>query len=232
MRGEAPAYGQPTSIVWADRVYSNKRDLATWLRARGASYEAWAARHPAPAAVLDGRRARELTSAPSRSADSRQPVLAMGVVLASMLGLLALTVVLRERLPRVTLARSVRTAPRRAQPRVRDGTAKPASLSVSKALAAEGSPSEWHESSAGLARRVGWPSGGATIARLMDASQAVAHRARVGFERRFTRSAAGVEYEMLLARGSLRRHASDIALYAASVLLAIVIGASLALYLN
>jgi hypothetical protein len=228
MRREAPAYGQPTSIVWADRVYSNKHDLATWLRARGASYETWAARHPAPAAVLDGRRARKLASAPPRSADSRQPVLAMGVLLASMLGLLALTMVLREWLPRVTLARSVRAAPRRAQPRVPDGTAEPASPSVSKALVAEGSPS----GSVGFAGRVGWSSGGATIARLVDASRAVAHHARVGFERRFRRSAATVEYESLLARTSLRRYASDIALYAASVLLAVVIGASLALYLN
>jgi hypothetical protein len=40
------------------------------------------------------------------------------------------------------------------------------------------------------------------------------------------------EYNAILARGALRRRAPDIALYVTSVLLAVVIGASLALYLN
>jgi hypothetical protein len=213
VRGDAPVYRQPTSIVWADRVYSNKHDLDAWLRSRGASYATWAARHPGTAAVLEGRRARKLAkgqaparsrrlvSASPRSADSSQPVLAIGLVVASTLGLLALTVMLRDRLPRLALARSARAGPRRTQ---------------------------W----AGFARRVALPSWGATIARLVDSSRSASHHARAGLERRVTQSAAAVGQDSLLARKSLRRHAPDIALYVTSVLLAVVVGASLALYLN
>jgi hypothetical protein len=213
VRGEVPVSGQPTSIVWADRVHSNKHDLDAWLRSRGASYATWAARHPATAEILEGPRARTLArgrapagsrrvaSAPPRSADSRQPVVAIGLVVASTLGLLALTVMLRDRLPRVALARSALAGPRR---------------------------TEW----AGFARRVALPSWGATMARLVDSSRSASHHVRTGFERRVTQSAAAVGQESLLARKSLRRHAPDIALYVTSVLLAVVVGTSLALYLD
>jgi hypothetical protein len=35
-----------TSVVWAQRVFTNRRELAVWLRHRGARYDRWAHRHP------------------------------------------------------------------------------------------------------------------------------------------------------------------------------------------
>jgi hypothetical protein len=34
------------AVVWADRVFTSKAQLADWLEARGTSYESWVARHP------------------------------------------------------------------------------------------------------------------------------------------------------------------------------------------
>lgn len=44
---------QPTSVVWADRVFSSAHDLKAWLTAHGASYDAWVAAHPNLAAILE-----------------------------------------------------------------------------------------------------------------------------------------------------------------------------------
>src|SRR6266542_5855812 len=60
--------------------------------------------------------------------------------------------------------------------------------------------------------------------------------ARIGWRlpgRRATNYDAGVsDYESMLAREAVRRYMPDIALYVSSVLLACVVGASIALYLN
>ena len=41
----SPPYKAKT-IVWSDRVFTERRDLARWLRYRGKSYRVWAKRHP------------------------------------------------------------------------------------------------------------------------------------------------------------------------------------------
>jgi hypothetical protein len=46
------------SIVWGGRVFSTKADLAAWLRSRGTSYDAWAARHPDDRAILEHTKTR------------------------------------------------------------------------------------------------------------------------------------------------------------------------------
>jgi hypothetical protein len=43
----------PRSIVWANRVFSSRSALTSWLAGNGASYEAWAKHHPAEAAILE-----------------------------------------------------------------------------------------------------------------------------------------------------------------------------------
>jgi hypothetical protein len=43
---QTPANAQKTSIVWANRVFVTRRELARWLHARGASYARWAQKHP------------------------------------------------------------------------------------------------------------------------------------------------------------------------------------------
>jgi hypothetical protein len=38
---------EPNSVVWGERVFTERRDLARWLRNRGRTYRVWAVRHPA-----------------------------------------------------------------------------------------------------------------------------------------------------------------------------------------
>ena len=52
------AHGRPQAIVWGGRTFTQRRQLAHWLRAHGASYEAWARRHPTLAAPAPGARTR------------------------------------------------------------------------------------------------------------------------------------------------------------------------------
>jgi hypothetical protein len=48
----APALQAP-AVMWAGRVFLDRDDLASWLAARGQSYETWAALHPAAAHELE-----------------------------------------------------------------------------------------------------------------------------------------------------------------------------------
>jgi hypothetical protein len=231
-RGDVPVNGQPSSIVWGDRVYSNKQDLAVWLRSRGASYWRWAGRHPAAAEILDGSRTRtvadrpkrarsaRLAAAPDRAAESH-PTLAIGLVLASTLGLAALAVSVRGRRPRRVSARPGR--PRRLE-KLRTASREAGAAFGSRvrhSAAAVG-----HESLF-VRKYVRMPSAG-RLKELWTASR----EARAAVGRRVGQSSAAGGYESIFAREYLRHHARDVALYVASVLLAIVAGASLALYMN
>ena len=60
-----------TAVVWADRVFASPSELGTWLRSRGASYDDWAAAHPADAAALERRPAP--ATAAATTAPSFQP---------------------------------------------------------------------------------------------------------------------------------------------------------------
>jgi hypothetical protein len=44
---DRPAPVRATGVVWAGRVFVDSASLDRWLHARGGSYAAWAARHPA-----------------------------------------------------------------------------------------------------------------------------------------------------------------------------------------
>ena len=64
-----PAGGRATSVVWGDRVFGSRADLAHWLRSRGVSYDAWSKKHPVAGAVVEHRRVkRAARSAPARKA--------------------------------------------------------------------------------------------------------------------------------------------------------------------
>jgi hypothetical protein len=39
-----------SAVLWGDRYFESRASLTRWLRARGASYRIWAARHPDAAA--------------------------------------------------------------------------------------------------------------------------------------------------------------------------------------
>jgi hypothetical protein len=42
-----------TSLIWADRVFTSREELAAWLESKGASYELWAQRHAAAARTFE-----------------------------------------------------------------------------------------------------------------------------------------------------------------------------------
>lgn len=43
-------------LVWSGESFNNRADFEAWLDVRGGSYAGWAAKHPAAAAKLEGRR--------------------------------------------------------------------------------------------------------------------------------------------------------------------------------
>jgi hypothetical protein len=123
--GNTNVQERPRSLVWADRVFVTRNDLAIWLESRGASYEAWAARHASSAQLFGEPTGRPGSSVSVSAASGREAAsdhserllagLGAGIALAGLLALFAL----RDR-----ISASTRThAPRRpalagAQPRL------------------------------------------------------------------------------------------------------------------
>jgi hypothetical protein len=46
----------PTTVVWADRVFSSPAQIRRWFRLHGLSYKRWSAAHPQAVAVLEHRK--------------------------------------------------------------------------------------------------------------------------------------------------------------------------------
>ena len=70
--GPSPLADGPHSVVWADRVFTTRGELRTWLRHRGQRYDVWARHHPLQAAILE-HRPPPRTAAPSRPAKRSTP---------------------------------------------------------------------------------------------------------------------------------------------------------------
>jgi hypothetical protein len=90
--GKTEVERQPTSLVWANRIFVDQDDLAKWLESRGAAYEAWAARHPAAAESFSAGAERGAAAAPAKgqgtATDRSKPLLAglaAAIVLAGLL---------------------------------------------------------------------------------------------------------------------------------------------------
>jgi hypothetical protein len=49
---DRPPPGKAGALVWGNGVFANKLELEAWLRIRGASYEAWARKHPSAVKLL------------------------------------------------------------------------------------------------------------------------------------------------------------------------------------
>jgi hypothetical protein len=275
---------EPTSLVWGDRVFSHRRELAGWLQARGASYKDWAALHPAASSVFDGSGNRIVSKGPATStrptasarpvpAESKQTALAIGVAIASLLGVLGLFATLRLRRPHAARAGPSRpsvTPSARRKPRL--GGVQLLNAGATIAASTASAITGTRRGSAALEQRVaGQRAATAATAHAMTLRRPVhlhtlAHMRRslvhglarsligaakvvertlsalrgawAALERRRAARAdeaydrSVTEYDAIFARAALRRRAPDIALYVTSVLLAVVIGASLALYLN
>jgi hypothetical protein len=52
---KVPQIHSVTAIIWADRVFNSRAEMAAWLHSRGASYATWAARNPELARILNTR---------------------------------------------------------------------------------------------------------------------------------------------------------------------------------
>ena len=78
---------KPDSLVWAGRVFATEHSFDKWLRARGASYAAWAGRHPSTAAVfaMPGERRLAATSVARSTHRTKGHWLLAGVVAAAAL---------------------------------------------------------------------------------------------------------------------------------------------------
>ena len=119
-RPAQPAAG-PASLVWAERVFPTRHSFDTWLRARGASYAAWAARHPSAAAVFGSHDPRTLAAEPPAQPAKASPRRTYGhswivaMIAGISIALLAALYALRTRLMRPAKA----SAWRRPVPRPR-----------------------------------------------------------------------------------------------------------------
>jgi hypothetical protein len=93
-----PTAAHAQAIVWNNRVFFSREDLAKWLHSRGASYDAWVAHHPQPTETT-----LSATPGPKRGAGrylpSRHTVLVGAAAAGLVLGL-ALLSLLVSRLAR------------------------------------------------------------------------------------------------------------------------------------
>ena len=159
---EAPTAAKSSSIVWANRVFVTRAELARWLRARGASYARWAQRHPALATGQQSSDAGLAELDQSRTVRLLRS-LVLGVAIASVL-LAALTPIanaVRHRRSRIYVPalpgyRRAFDVPIRALVRTRSAAARSESVDASR----YGTPVFPREHSSGLDSflhgRAGW----------------------------------------------------------------------------
>ena len=173
---------RPDSLVWAVRVFRSQQSFETWLRARGASYDTWAQRHPSAAVIFDPNDKRALAAAaPAAPHRTKGHSLLVGLVAGASLVLLFVLYALgshRRWLPAPRTPRRAGKTVVLARPRLQ-------ALLATSAVAA-----------------VRWPS-----------------------------ALAATVHDPLTPR-RIRQLLPSIAFYAIAVVLAVVIGASVAVYLQ
>jgi hypothetical protein len=218
VQGVSPEPFQPTAIVWADRVFATPHQFDVWLRSRGSSYKLWAAHHPTlaqrlkrpPARTASGPRdsGRQLAVAEPQSTRVDTPALPIFILITASLGLLALFVVVRTRVQRPAWS----------------AARKPRLPSMPRRVAVRRPP--WVRAKA------------STLAGLVvhsvtetrsDLGARLAHR-RLGSLDRNGETLTAID--RMPIRYVVRKSLPDLAFYATAALLACVLGASIALYLN
>ena len=94
-----PVSAPTQAIVWNNRVFFDREELAKWLRSRGASYDAWVSHHPQPAQMTLPAAVSAQTKKSGRNLPSKHTVL-VGAGAAGIVVLGALALVLLGRLVR------------------------------------------------------------------------------------------------------------------------------------
>jgi hypothetical protein len=91
-----PVGAPARSIVWNNRVFFDREELAKWLHSRGASYDVWAAHHPRPTEPT-------LSAAPAQTKKSSRHLPSLHTVLvgAAAAGLVIVLAVLSLLVPRL-----------------------------------------------------------------------------------------------------------------------------------
>lgn len=93
------------AIVWNNRVFFDREELAKWLHSRGASYDVWAAHHPRPIVV-------NVPAKPASKSRWHLPSLHTVLVGAAAAGLVIVLAVLSLLLPRFVRSWRGREHPR------------------------------------------------------------------------------------------------------------------------
>lgn len=230
-KGPAPLAASPTSIVWSGRVFSTRGELTVWLRARGVTYETWAALHPTASSILwtKGRKMASSQSdstegaagAPTIPSQSTSRTMAIVALAASVLGILTLLVASRARLGRRAWRRHARAVTRPRGSVTPPFPARRVAWTVGTLLATKSR------------LRIGTSAPLATLGpRLRRGLRAGLPLPLAGHRERNTVDAEAAEHDSIVAREALREFAPDLWLYVASGLLACVVGIWIALYLN
>jgi len=224
-----PVLEQPTSVIWANRVFTSRHELAVWLTARGGSYGDWSSRHPLLASRFEVR-FREPTAGPSpaQSAEatgsrggrshSSGLIIVGGISLVTILGMSVLVLFRRMPSARMPVRSTLRARARsrreshgagsRSSPRLEPGQVRAAlppllsvPLSVPRPLGGRSVP--WRE----------W------LGQLVEVGRAGGELGRVAAH-------------SMPNRQFVRRFLPRAAFYATSGLLAFAIGAWIAIYLK
>ena len=266
-----PAAVASTTLIWADRVFSEKDDFATWLKARGVRYKDWALAHPAARSVFEPQSGQRSAA----NAEPPQTDLAIGLVVASALGLVGVLAMMlfkslrparlsRRRIPspygRVRLSKPGLRGMRIPQPVTRQRLSGARTgwtalrhhvSSIASSFAASLRFRGTGEDETGAleyedevtTRRLSGARTRGTALRERVASTASSFTASLPTAKprvasSGARSAAleyepgAVAYEKPLSPRLLQRLLPDLVWYGSSILLALVIGASIALYLH
>jgi hypothetical protein len=245
---------QPTSLIWAGRVFTSGQDLNTWLKSRGSSYEQWAAHHPGLATTfpLSSKRpvAKEAVAADGRNQPGWWNVLLVGLVIGS--GVTLLLCFLEQRRPTIRTRRPVSTRDVQVTSPAIDGAgivAPPLLMKVSRALGREAP----EQTTPAIQDSLPEPVGVEVAANLVPAVDRIGavRRSWQTLSMRFARIAPGAVQRSRaaavrhpwsgraaavvrhpLSRRMRRHYLPRIAFYAAAIVLAFAIGAAVSSYLN
>jgi hypothetical protein len=245
---------QPTSLIWAGRVFTSGQDLNTWLKSRGSSYQQWATHHPGLATTfpLSSKRpvAKEAVAADTGNQPGWWNVLLACLLIGS--GVTLLLCLLEQRLPTIRARRPVSTRDVHVTGPAMEGAgvvAPPLLMKVSRALGREAPEKRTPAIQDSLPEPVGvavaanlvpaadrigafrrsWQTVSMRLARIAPGA---VQRSRAAAVRHPWSGRAAAVVRHPLSRRMRRHYLPRIAFYAAAIVLAFAIGAAVSSYLN